>query len=65
MPRYRSHTTTQGRNMAGVHWRTDATEAIKLGEEVALSVLKNQKPTYREPFQGFRLTGFDGTTVTV
>ena len=54
----------QGRNIAGVHWRSDATEAIKLGEEVALSVLRNQEPTYRESFHGFRLTGFDGTTLT-
>lgn len=55
----------QGRNIAGVHWRTDATEAIKLGEAVAISVLRDQKPTYREPFRGFTLTKFDGTTITV
>ncbi len=54
-----------GRNMAGVHWRSDATESIKLGEEVALSVLRDQKNTYNEPFAGFSLTKFDGTTVTV
>jgi hypothetical protein len=54
-----------GRNIAGVHWRSDATESIKLGEEVALSVLRDQKPTYNEPFAGFSLTKFDGTTVTV
>jgi membrane-associated phospholipid phosphatase len=54
-----------GRNMAGVHWRSDATESIKLGEQVALAVLKDQKKTYNEPFTGFSLTKFDGTTVTV
>ncbi len=54
-----------GRNIAGVHWRSDATESIKLGEEVALSVLRDQKNTYNEPFAGFSLTKFDGTTVTV
>lgn len=55
----------QGRNIAGVHWRTDASEAIKLGEAAAISVLRDQKPTYREPFQGFSLTKFDGTTITI
>jgi membrane-associated phospholipid phosphatase len=55
----------QSRNIAGVHWRTDATEAIKLGEAVAISVLRDQKPTYREPFRGFTLTKFDGTTITI
>lgn len=55
----------QARNIAGVHWRTDATEAIKLGEAVAISVLRDQKPTYREPFRGFSLTKLDGTTITI
>jgi membrane-associated phospholipid phosphatase len=55
----------QGRNIAGVHWRSDASEAIKLGEAVAISVLRDQKPTYREPFQGFTLTKLDGTVITV
>jgi hypothetical protein len=54
-----------GRNMVGVHWRTDAVESLKLGEAVAINLLKNQKATYREPFEGFRLTRFNGTTVTV
>jgi len=54
-----------GRNIAGVHWRTDATEAIKLGEAVAMSILKDSKPCFNEAFNGFSLTKFDGTTVTV
>ncbi len=54
-----------GRNIAGVHWRTDGIESLKIGEAVAISLLKNQEPTYREPFNGFRLTKFDGTTITV
>lgn len=54
-----------GRNMAGVHWRSDATESLKLGEAIALSVLRDQKACYNEPFSGFTLTKFDGTTVTV
>jgi membrane-associated phospholipid phosphatase len=54
-----------GRNIAGVHWRTDATEAIKLGEDVAISILKDTKGCYNESFAGFSLTKFDGTTITV
>src|SRR5262249_32257294 len=55
----------QGRNIAGVHWRSDATEAIKLGEAVAISVLREHKPTFREPFQGFTLTKLDGALITI
>jgi hypothetical protein len=54
-----------GRNMAGVHWRSDATESLKLGEAIAISVLRDQKGCYSEPFNGFTLTKFDGTTITV
>jgi len=55
----------QGRNIAGVHWRTDATEALKLGEDIAISILKDTKGCYNEAFSGFTLTRFDGTTITV
>ncbi len=54
-----------GRNIAGVHWRSDGTESLKLGESIAISVLKDQKLSYSEQFDGFSLTKFDGTTVTV
>ena len=54
-----------GRNMAGVHWLSDATESLKLGEAVAISVLRDQKGCYNENFNGFSLTKFDGTTITV
>lgn len=54
-----------GRNMGGVHYRSDAFESLRLGEAVAISVLQNQRLTYREPFTGFNFTKFDGTPVTV
>ncbi len=54
-----------GRNIAGVHWRTDAVESIKLGEAIAISMLRDMRATYNEPFAGYSLTKFDGTTVTV
>ncbi len=54
-----------GRNTAGVHWRSDGTESLKLGEAVAIQMLREQRATYNERFDGFSLTKFDGTTVTV
>ncbi|HET9530617.1 MAG TPA: vanadium-dependent haloperoxidase [Blastocatellia bacterium] len=54
-----------GRNIAGVHWRTDGTESILLGEEIAISMLRNMETTFKESFQGFKLTKFDGTTITI
>jgi hypothetical protein len=54
-----------GRNFAGVHWRSDYEESLKLGEALAISVLADQKLTYREPFAGFTFTKFDGTKITV
>lgn len=54
-----------GRDIAGVHWRSDATESLKLGEQIAISILKEQKGCYNEPFSGFSLTKFDGTQISV
>jgi hypothetical protein len=54
-----------GRNIAGVHWRSDANESLKLGEQIAIGILRDQRACYNEVFNGFSLTKFDGTTVTV
>jgi hypothetical protein len=54
-----------GRNTAGVHWRSDATESLKLGEQIAIGILRDQRTCYNEVFNGFSLTKFDGTTITV
>jgi hypothetical protein len=54
-----------GRNTAGVHWRSDATESMKLGESIAIGILKDQRACYNEVFNGFSLTKFDGTTIVV
>jgi hypothetical protein len=53
-----------GRNGAGVHWRSDYTESVKLGEEIAIRILQEQKPTYNEDHY-FSLTKFDGTAITI
>jgi hypothetical protein len=54
-----------GRNHAGVHWRSDYQESLKLGEAIALSMMADQRSCYSETFNGFSLTKFDGTTVLV
>lgn len=54
-----------GRNIAGIHWRTDAEEGVRLGEEIALSILAEQKELYPEEFPGFTLTRIDGTVVNI
>jgi hypothetical protein len=54
-----------GRNMAGIHWRTDGIESLRLGEAVAVSILRDQRDTFKESFAGFAFTGFDGTTITI
>jgi len=54
-----------GRVHAGVHWRSDHTEALLLGEAIAISILRDQRATYNENFQGFTFTKFDGTKITV
>lgn len=53
------------RDTAGVHWRSDGSEGLKLGEIVAIEVLKDFSKTYNEKFSGFTLTKFDGTTITI
>ena len=52
--------------MAGVHWRSDYSEGLKLGEAVAISILREQKLLYRrENFSGFTFTNFDGQTIAL
>jgi hypothetical protein len=54
-----------GRDAGGVHYRTDGTEGLKLGEAMALSILRDLATTYHEEFPGFTLTRFDGTPITI
>jgi hypothetical protein len=53
-----------GRNAGGVHWRSDYTESITLGETVAIGILEEQKVTFNE-IGSFTFTKFDGTSVTI
>jgi hypothetical protein len=54
-----------GRDMAGIHWRSDDLAGNLQGEEVAIRILKEARTTYIEPFNGYSLTKFDGTTITI
>ena len=60
-----AHNLSLGRDMSGVHWRTDSVEGNRLGEELAIRWLHEQKSTYPFPFSGFNLTKFDGTTIVI
>jgi hypothetical protein len=40
-------------------------EGIKLGEAIAISILRDTATLYNEQFPGFTLTRFDGTPVTI
>jgi hypothetical protein len=48
---------------AGIHFRSSSYYAILLGEQVAISVLRDRANSYAEPFT-INITKFDGTTVT-
>lgn len=49
---------------AGIHFRSSNYWGILLGEEVALSVLRDRAKSYNEPFT-ISITKFDGTTAIV
>lgn len=54
----------QARNAAGVHWRTDYSAALLLGEEIAIRLLQEQKLTYNEDHH-LSLTKFDGSQIII
>jgi hypothetical protein len=54
-----------GRHHAGVHWRSDAYWSLRLGQQVAISILRDQRGTYNENFSGYTFTGFDNETITI
>lgn len=54
-----------GRTTAGIHWRTDASASLALGEAIAISLLKDERLTLQEDFAGFTLTRFDGTQIVI
>jgi len=53
-----------GRDWAGVHYFTDYYESLLMGEEIAISILEEQKLTFGENFS-MTLAKFDGTTIRI
>jgi len=54
-----------GRNWRGVHWRSDAAMSLPHAEEIAFVILRDERPTFVEPFNGFQLSRYDGSSVTL
>lgn len=53
-----------GRNGGGVHWRSDYTAALHLGEQVALGMLQEQSILYNEK-NHFTVVDFDGNHLRI
>lgn len=53
-----------GRSMGGVHWRSDNTRSLRLGEQVATIMLSRILPTYAER-PSLSYTNFDKNIVTI
>lgn len=55
-----------GRNWAGIHYRIDADNSMKLGEAVAIAFLQDRAACFtEETFRGFELTKIDGTRIRI
>lgn len=53
-----------GRDFAGLHWRSDSVEGMKLGEQVAIRMLMDAKLTYNEKYD-FSFTRLDGSEIRI
>jgi hypothetical protein len=53
------------RDAAGVHWRSDYTESLPLGEAIAIGLLQEMSLGFNEDDAFFQLTRFDGTTIRI
>jgi hypothetical protein len=54
-----------GRDLAGVHWRTDGSEGMRLGEKVAIKLLRDRLKTYHEKPSAITFRSFDGDYITI
>jgi hypothetical protein len=53
----------QGRNCGGVHWRSEALSSFMHGQQLAVSVMQEQRLTFTESYT-IKFRGFDGVDVT-
>ena len=56
---------TLARDTAGVHYRQDGEQGLRLGEQVGIALLREFRALNPEPFDGFRLMSFDGRPLLV
>jgi len=57
---------SMARNWAGIHWRSDLTAGLLLGERIALQSLREERTLYTERRQNtFHITRFNGSPVTI
>lgn len=48
-----------GRSMGGVHWRSDNTRSLRLGEQIAIEILRKRSEEYAERPVSFTFKSFD------
>jgi hypothetical protein len=53
------------RNAAGVHWRSDHTQSLLFGEQIAIRMLQEMSLTFNEDDAFFELTRFDGQKIRI
>jgi hypothetical protein len=54
-----------GRCFAGIHWRSDCEEGIRLGEQVASDVMRDLELFQAESREEFRYRSFDGNELSI
>ena len=54
-----------GRNIAGVHWRSDAHASLRIGQALAISLLHEQKASTTRSSPASPSRGFDGERIVV
>ncbi|MEM6558703.1 MAG: vanadium-dependent haloperoxidase [Myxococcota bacterium] len=54
-----------GRDAAGVHYRSDGIDGLVVGEQQALTLLREASTLLNEDFDGFTLSLFDGSRVRI
>lgn len=54
-----------GRGATGVHFRSDSSDGLRIGEQIALRELAEERKLLPEQSGGFTVTKFDGTTVSI
>ena len=54
-----------GRSMGGVHWRSDNTRSLRLGEQIAIEILRKRTAEYAERPVSFTFRSFDRQRVHI